>query len=409
MKAINNLLFMPLLLVLATSCGSSDTKEKSAKSSDSDAYAFVDQAIERSAANYKAMLALNGNVDSIPRSIHNDGRLYLVDTKNWTSGFFAGSLWYLYEATQDSFWLSEAKRWTENLEGVQRQTNTHDIGFIAYCSYGNGLRLTGDDHYIEVLNNTALTLSHRFNPNVGCTKSWNRYKFSEKWQFPVIIDNMMNLELLLFSAKNTTNSNLLNIATSHASTTMNNHFRDDYSSYHVIDYDSITGEVIQKNTHQGLYDSSSWARGQTWGLYGFTFCARETSNQDYLNQAKSIANYIMTNPLIPEDKIPLWDYMDTREKAPRDASAAALTASALLELSQLVEDELADSYIDYATDILRTLSSDAYLNRTGENHNFIILHCTGNHPKGTEIDKPLNYGDYYFLEALLKLKKLKAA
>lgn len=409
MKNLYYLLFMPLLIGLATGCGSTVSNDSPKGTEAQNEYGFIDQAIERSSANYKAMLALNSNVDSIPRSIHNDGQLYLVDTKNWTSGFYSGSLWYLYEATQDSFWLSEAKRWTENLEGVQRQTNTHDIGFIAYCSYGNGFRLTGDESYLNVLNHTAITLSKRFNPTVGCTKSWNRYKFSEKWQFPVIIDNMMNMELLFFSAKKTQNDELLKMAKSHSSTTMNNHFRDDYSSYHVLDYDSITGEVIQKNTHQGLYDSSSWARGQTWGLYGFTFCARETGDSLYLKQAKNIANYIMTSPLIPEDKIPLWDYMDTRANAPRDASAAALTASALLELSQLVEADLGISYIEYATDILRTLSTDAYLNKTGENHNFIILHCTGNHPKGTEIDKPLNYGDYYFLEALLKLKNLKTA
>lgn len=395
-------LYTLLLLSLFSSCNSS----KEVETTEVDEYAFIDSAFNRATVLYKQQLENNPDVTKIPRSIHNDGTIYLTDRKNWTSGFFPGSLWYLYEYTNDDFWKEKATAWTNNLDSVQYQTNTHDIGFIAYCSFGNGYRLTQDTHYLSVIHQTSKTLAKRFNPNVGCTKSWNRYKFSEKWQYPVIIDNMMNLEMLHFAAKKTGDATFKNIAVSHANTTMKNHFRKDYSSYHVVDYDSITGEVIQKNTHQGINDSSSWARGQTWGLYGFTFSYRETGDTNYLNQAKGIANYIMSNPLIPSDKIPLWDYCDPADDAPRDASAAALTASALLELSQFVDENTATNYIAYATDILRTLSSDAYLNKPGENHNFILLHCTGNYPNGTEIDKPISYGDYYFLEALHKLSKV---
>lgn len=385
---------------------SEEKKQAVEETTEGNELAFIDHALKRSDLLYRAALKENNDPNKIPRSINNDGTLHTRKPGDWTCGFYPGSMWYLYEATENDFWLKNAKVWTENLEPVKDKKTTHDIGFMIYCSYGNGYRLTGDTSYVSVINHASNTLSQRFDPEVGCTKSWNKYKFSAKWQFPVIIDNMMNMEMLLFSAKNTGDSKFYDIATSHASTTMKNHFREDFSSYHVVDYDSISGEVIQKNTHQGLYDSSSWARGQTWGLYGYTFCYRDTKKPEYLEQAKNIANYIMTSKYIPEDKVPLWDYLDKDENAPRDASAAALTASALIELSAFVEGDLKESYINYATDILRVLSSDKYLNKVGENYNFILLHATGNYPKGTEIDLPLNYADYYFLEALLRLKKI---
>lgn len=374
--------------------------------SESNDLSFIDHALKRSDELFRAGLLVNSDLNKIPRSINNDGTLHHRKPGDWTCGFYPGSMWYLYEATQDSFWLANARKWTENIESVKDKKTTHDVGFMVYCSFGNGYRLTGDTNYLSIINHTSGTLSERFNEKVGCTKSWNKYKFSEKWQFPVIIDNMMNLEMLYFSAKKTGNTKFADIASTHASTTLKNHFREDYSSYHVVDYDSMTGGVIQKNTHQGLYDSSSWARGQTWGLYGYTFCYRETKKPEYLEQAKNIAHYIMTSKYLPEDKIPLWDYMDQAPDAPRDASAAALTASALLELSEYVDADLAKTYLDFATSTLRTLASDAYLNTVGQNHNFILLHATGNYPHGTEIDKPLNYADYYFLEALLRLKKI---
>ena len=385
-------------------CSSSEKKQPEIEKND---YAFIDDSFKKAEEVYKKALKENTDLNAIPRSVHNDGTIMTGEPGDWTCGFFPGSLWFLYENTHADFWLNNAREWTENLEEVKNKETTHDIGFMIYCSFGNGYRLTKDESYLEIINQASTTLSKRFNPIVGCTKSWNRYKFSEKWEFPVIIDNMMNLEMLMFSFQNTGDSSYYTIATSHANTTMENHFRNDYSSYHVVDYDSLTGEVIQKNTHQGYSDSSSWARGQTWGLYGYTFMYRDTKDTAYLNQAKNIADYIMNNPKIPEDKIPYWDYDDPKPDPAKDVSAAALAASALLDLSQLVEDEkLSTSYLNYATDVLRTLSSKTYFNELEDNHHFLLAHATGNYPRGTEIDKPLSYADYYYLEGLLKLKKL---
>jgi unsaturated chondroitin disaccharide hydrolase len=412
MKKILFLIPLAILLSCASNKGvkqctkGSKTCAKQCKAAKENDYSFISRAFSRADSLYREGLKSNNDLNQIPRSIENDGSLITVKPGDWTCGFYPGTMWYLYEYQKSDFWLKEAQKWTENLEEVKNKKTTHDVGFMIYCSFGNGYRLTKNPNYLDVINTASNTLITRFNPVVGCTKSWNKYKFSEKWQFPVIIDNMMNLEMLFFSSKMTGSNKYSEIATSHANTTLKNHFREDYSSYHVVDYDSLTGKVIQKNTHQGLADNSSWARGQTWGLYGFTYCYRETKDTQFLAQAKKIANYIMTYPTIPADKIPLWDYVDPAVNAPRDASAAALTASALLDLQQYVDEDLKKSYISYATDILRTLSSDKYLNKVGQNHNFILLHGTGNYPKGSEIDLPLNYGDYYYLEALHKLNKL---
>ncbi len=402
-KLMNKTLYILTLPILLLSCSKEKPKEIPT-CVPADEYSFIDSAFKRSDELYRLSLQVNTNLDSIPRSIKNNGDIHYGKRGDWTCGFYPGSMWYLYEYTNDQFWKESAQKWTENIESVKDKKTTHDIGFMIYCSFGNGYRLTKDTHYLSVINHASNTLIQRFDPDVGCTKSWNRYKFSEKWQFPVIIDNMMNLEMLFFSSQQTGDSAFYKVADSHAATTMQNHFRDDYSSFHVVDYDSITGEVIQKNTHQGINDTSSWARGQTWGLYGFTYSFRETGDSAYLQQAINIADYIINNPLIPEDNIPLWDYCDPDPNAPRDASAAALTASALLELMDYVDKEKSEEYFNYSVDVLRTLSSNEYLNKPGENHNFILLHCTGNYPKGTEIDKPLSYGDYYYLEALLRLK-----
>lgn len=390
-----------ICFLLFSGCSSPEVSE-----GEESEYAFIDKAFNRADTLYRNVVKNHPDPNKMLRSIENDGSVHYASREDWTSGFFPGSLWFLYEHSKDEFWLSNAQKWTENLEPIKNKRTTHDIGFMINCSYGNGYRLTQEPKYLEVINQASTTLIKRFNPTVGCIKSWDKKKFSAKWQYPVIIDNMMNLEMLMFSFDQTKDSSFYNVATSHANTTIKNHFREDFSSYHVIDYDSLTGTVIQKNTHQGLYDHSSWARGQTWGLYGYTFMYRETKDPNYLEQAKNIASYIMNHPSIPEDNVPLWDYMDTTTNAPRDASAAALTASALLDLQSFVDPTLAKKYMDYSTDILRVLASPEYLNTPGNNHDFILNHATGNYPRDSEIDKPLNYADYYFLEALTKLKRI---
>jgi hypothetical protein len=342
----------------------------------------------------------------IPRSVAG-GKLRLVDPYDWTSGFFPGVLWYASELTGNQALASEARKYTDFLYDIQTYDQTHDLGFMMMCSYGNAYRIEHKASDRQILLRTAGNLASRFNPKVGVIKSWN---FGD-WKYPVIIDNMMNLELLFWAAQQANNPMLKQVAMSHADKTILNHFRPDYSSYHVVSYNPDNGNVESRVTFQGYSDSSSWARGQAWGLYGYTLCYRFTHEQRYLKQAEAIARFIMTNPAIPSDLIPYWDYNDPAiPKAPRDASAAAVTASALLELSKYSPANQS-AYVSYAETILKNLSSDAYLSKAGENHGFILKHSTGHKPANSEIDVPICYADYYYLEALkryLELKKIDA-
>nr|WP_199077583.1 glycoside hydrolase family 88 protein [Pedobacter sp. ASV19] len=341
-----------------------------------------------------------------PRSVNPNGTVRTAGLTDWTTGFFPGSLWYGYELTGDQHLAEEAKKFTLALDSVRNITNTHDMGFMLYCSYGNAYRITGDKTYLPVLADGAKHLYNRFNPKIGVIKSWD---FSW-WHYPVIIDNMMNLEYLYWGAKEFKNTNYAVAANTHATTTMKNHYRKDYSSYHVVDYDPATGKVLRKATHQGLTDESAWARGQAWGLYGYTMCYENSKDPKFLAQAEHIAAFIMNHPRTPKDKIPVWDYdvhnaLDTEERAPRDASAAAVIASALLDLSKQVKN--GEKYVDYAEQILKSLSSDAYLAKPGENHYFLLKHSVGAFLYNSEIDTPLDYADYYYLEALKRYAEIK--
>jgi unsaturated chondroitin disaccharide hydrolase len=335
-----------------------------------------------------------------PRASENN-KLKLVKGQDWTSGFFPGELWFLYEYTGNKEWLLPAKKFTASLESQKFYGGTHDLGFMIYCSFGNGYRLTGDTNYRNVIIQAAKTLSTRFNPRAGVIKSWD-FASDSKWKYPVIIDNMMNLELLFEATKLTGDSSFYKIAISHANTTIKNHFRPNYSSYHVIDYDPLTGAVRQKITAQGFSDSSSWARGQAWGLYGFTMCYRETKNTIYLEQAGKIADYILS--CLPADKIPYWDYdAPGIPNEPMDASAAAIAASALYELSTFTGKAV---YRKTANKILEKLCA-GYLSPIKQNNGFILMHSTGHKPAKSEIDVSLIYADYYFLEALMRSKNMK--
>lgn len=346
--------------------------------------------IERTGANNKAVF---------PRTVEN-GELKLVPSSDWTSGFFPGMLWYLYEFTGDEKWVNEARKFTSKLEAEQFNTGTHDLGFMIYCSYGNGYRLTKDDNYKQVIINAAKSLSSRFNTKTGVIKSWDH--LSHKWQNPVIIDNMMNLELLFEATKFTGDSSFYKLAVTHADNTMKNHFRPDYSSYHVVDYHRETGEVLSRNTHQGYADESAWARGQAWALYGFTLTYRETRNPKYLQLANQIASYILNHPNLPEDMVPYWDFDDPAQpNTSRDASAASITASALYELSSYSNK---DQYRKKADQLVKNLSKK-YQSDDNTNSGFILDHSTGHHPYKSEIDVPIVYADYYYLEALLRSRK----
>lgn len=337
-----------------------------------------------------------------PRTIEN-GKLKLVASRDWTSGFFPGVLWFLYQYTGKQEWLTQAKAYTANIEREKTNAGTHDMGFKIYCSFGTGYRLTNDVTYKDIIIQSAKTLSTRFNPTVGCIRSWDHHK--DVWGFPVIIDNMMNLELLFEATKLTGDSSFYKIAVSHANTTIKNHFRPDYSSYHVIDYDTATGAVVKKNTHQGYSHESAWSRGQAWGLYGYTLCYRYTRNPAYLQQAEHIASFILNHPRLPKDLVPYYDF-DGPEipNAPRDASAAAIIASGLYELSGYSKQ--AKLYRTTADKIVTNLTK-SYRSPIGENYGFLLLHSTGSKPANSEVDVPLNYADYYYLEALLRSKRKK--
>lgn len=341
----------------------------------------------------------------LPRTIGKDGKLSTSDCYWWCSGFFPGQLWYLYENNPTPELKKYAELFTDRLEQVQYVTDNHDVGFMLYCSYGNGYRITGNEAYKKVLATGAHSLSTRFNPTIQAIRSWD---FNKKvWQFPVIIDNMMNLELLSWAAKATGEERYREIAVAHADKTMQHHFRGDYSTYHVVSYDTISGDPHIKMTNQGAADSSAWARGEAWALYGYTMMARETGKPEYLAQARKVAEFIMNHPNMPEDKVPYWDF-DAPEipNEPRDASAAAIMASAFLELSQLDASPAGKEYRAFAEQQLRSLSSPAYLAPEGTNCNFTLMHSTGSKPARSEVDVPLSYADYYYVEALLRLKKL---
>lgn len=375
----------------------------SCQNSKQDKSYFIDKALVIANKQLENAVDQNLNKTKFPRSASSKGKLRAPGSADWVSGFFPGSLWYMYEFSNDEKFKKAAQDWTKSMEVEQYNTSTHDVGFMIYCCYGNGYRLTNNKEYEKVIVQAAKSLISRFNPKVGCIKSWD---WSTKWSYPVIIDNMMNLELLYAASKITNNSIYKEIANKHALTTMKNHFRADYSSYHVVDYSTETGNVVAQETHQGYANESAWARGQAWALYGYTMCYRETGNEVFLNQAVKVADFVMNHPNVPDDLIPYWDYdAPNIPNEPRDASTAALFASALLQLSTLTTSN-SEEYFLYAENILNSLSSPEYLAEPGTNSNFILKHSTGSKPENSEIDEPLAYADYYFLEALLRYQKL---
>jgi unsaturated chondroitin disaccharide hydrolase len=409
MKNLPLILIMGMLTALLTFCN----EEKSALNRHQ-----VSEITDR----YDRIITESTDLSGFPRTISDNGKLISTDIYDWTSGFFAGNLWLLYEITGDLKWKNEAVKWTETLDTIQYWTGGHDVGFMINCSYGNGLRLAHKEEYKKVLVQTAESLCKRYNPITKSIKSWDYRKAwndTTEWFFPVIIDNMMNLELLFEATRLSGNKKYEEIAIQHANTTMKNHYRPDYSSYHVVDYDTLTGNILDKATCQGLTDESSWSRGQSWGLYGFVICYRYTKDPKYLAFAENIAGFLLNHPNLPEDKIPYWDYnapdkglvpewkynASLYPEILRDASAAAIMSSALFELSGYSSASRA-RYREAASAILRSLESPRYF-ESAKNKYFILDHCVGSLPHGAEIDKPLIYADYYFLEAALRQKELK--
>ena len=358
---------------------------------------YLSENVEYAAAQYDLLiekLEKNGKPWA-PRTVDTKGNIvYARNVWDWTSGFFAGSLWYLYNLTGDEKWKTLAKKYTEALKQQQYITSHHDIGFIIGCSYLNGMRM-GQEAYDTIIVQAAKSLSTRFRSGAGVIQSWNTrtgWQAQRGWECPVIIDNMMNLEILFEATSLSGDSTFYNMAVSHADMTLKNHFRMDGSSYHVVDYDMRTGKVRSRCTAQGYSDESAWARGQAWGIYGYT------RQLKYLEQAEAAYEFVCTHPNLPEDLIPYWDFDAVNiPHELRDASAAAIMAAALYELSMYSNKA---KYKETADKVMHSLSSSDYRSKIGENHNFLLMHSVGSYPHGNEIDVPLIYADYYFLEAL---------
>lgn len=399
MKQIIRIKIIFLILLL---CGCS-AQQKSADPQ-KELLQTIDKNFGDASAQYKLMMTKLAP-DRFPKTYYAQTDSFETSKSGWwCSGFYPGTLLYLYEQTKDQALLTEAERILKSLEKEKNNKNTHDLGFMMYCSFGSAERIAPKPEYKDILLTSAKSLCTRFNPKVGCIKSWD----SKPSDFLVIIDNMMNLELLFWATKISGDSSFYKIAVTHANTTMQNHFRSDYSSYHVINYDPQTGLIKEKKTAQGAADESAWSRGQAWGLYGYTLCYRETKDKKYLDQANHIAQFILHHPNLPQDKIPYWDFNAPGiPNALRDASAASIIASALIELSGYAGEKEKNEYLSVAEIILQNLSTTPYKADTGKNGGFILQHCVGHMPQKTEIDVPLSYADYYFIEAMKRFKELK--
>ncbi|MDT0684734.1 glycoside hydrolase family 88 protein [Autumnicola psychrophila] len=404
-KRVVNLIAVVGIAAFAMSCGSNRNADKMASSNEIDIQMQINYCAEQAE---KALNLIPDDNKSIPRNIASGSKEWqYVNYKDWTSGFWPGELWYIYELTGDEKWKKAADKYTGYLTPLSvEQALDHDLGFQVFNSFGNGYRLTKNPEYKNVILKAADTLATLFNPNVGTILSWPREVPNMEWpQHNTIMDNMINLELLFWASKNGGERSLYDMAVSHADVTMANHFRSDYTSYHVVVYDRETGEPIKKVTHQGYADNSLWARGQAWAIYGYTMVYRETRDKKYLDFAKKVTNVYLER--LPEDLIPYWDFDSPQiPDAPRDASAAAVVASALLELSQYVEDPKKSSeYLSKAKAIMAELSKNY---QSGQENSAALLHSTGHFPSGSEIDYSIIYADYYYAEAVSRLKKINA-
>jgi hypothetical protein len=364
---------------------------------------LINEQFSFAAKQYK-FLSKNVPSDVMPKTF--DVKTNKVETRNtewWCSGFYPGTLLYIYEFTKDDEIKTEIEKRLAILEKEKHFTGNHDIGFMMYCSFGNAYRLFGRPEDKETIKTSAASLATRYRPKAEVIQSWES---DDKNTCTVIIDNMMNLELLNWVSDNGGDAKYKDISITHSNTTLKNHFRPDDSSYHVLEYNLITGDVIKKRTAQGASDSSAWSRGQAWGLYGYTMMYRFTKDKRYLQQAKKIAKFILNHPNLPEDKIPYWDFdAPTIPNALRDASSGSVIASGLLELAQYANKTEKKEYVAIVEKIIKSLSSDKYRAKLGENGGFLLMHNVGSIPHNDEVDAPNTYADYYFLEALLRYKK----
>ena len=346
----------------------------------------------------------------MPRNIlAGEYRWNLRPTKleEWCIGFWPGILWMDYDYTRSEAVMKAAQGYTEAvIKAADRSVADHDLGFIATGALIKGYEQTRDPRYREAALRAADSLATLFNNKVGTMLSWP-HSVKRYGGHNTIIDNMMNLELLFWAdhERNSKpgNSRLFDIAVRHAETTMQHHFRPDGSCYHVAVYDTLTGRFLRGVTHQGYSDASTWSRGQAWAVYGYTMVYRYTHDPRFLRQARRAADvYLRRLHETSDDMVPVWDMDAPAGQQEKDASAACIVASALLELCQYAKED-ADRYHEAAVATLRCLSTNRYQSR--DRNVSLLLHSTGHHPAGSEVDASIIYADYYYMEALLRLNK----
>lgn len=394
-------------LFVLLSCKTESYKDRLLRQTEKEQITFnPDSITEFVTRQYVKSLESAGKGTMVPRNSYKDGTIRQTPIEDWVSGFYAGTLWYIFELTGDTSWIAPARQWTEVLDPIKTYEGIHDIGFMMYCSYGNGYRLLKDERYLPVLKQTSETLCKRFNPQIGTLLSWGNLADTATQKYHnTIIDNMMNLELLMFSAKQFDEPGFSDIAVKHADNTIKCHFRPDYSTYHVVEFDKKTGKIVKQETHQGYDDNSDWARGQAWTIYGYSMMYRETGNKKYLEMASRCADRFISR--LPGDLVPYWDFDDPRvPDTYRDASAGAVVACGLFGLSEQVEDPVQSlKYYNIAMGLVNRLSSEDYLAKE-DYYRCLILHSVGHWQQKTEIDCNINYADYYYMEALLKALNL---
>ena len=375
-------LTLTFIINFSISCHSTQVKENTTS--------MVEQ------AKAYALSQLEKSLDEVPLGQYpirteGIGPWELTEPSRWTSGFYPGCLWLAYQLSNDSSWIGPAQKFTEGLKDQQYNKETHDIGFMMLNSFGNGYLYNKSPEYKDIIIQSAKSLATRYNEKTECIQSWNG-------DFQVIIDNMMNLEILFWAAKNGGGKELYDIAVTHANTTIKNHIRDDNSTFHVVVFDTATGNAIKRKTHQGFANNSTWARGQAWGIYGFTVCFRETQDSTYLKTAKKMADYFIKN--LPADFITFWDFNLPADypKKYRDTSAASIFISGLLELRNYVDN--ADRYDAIIEKMLTPLINN-YLTE-GTNSSGILQHSAYNvnNENPHDWDASTIWGDYYFLEVL---------
>jgi unsaturated chondroitin disaccharide hydrolase len=364
---------------------------------------FIDHAVRHASDQYgkvntDTLLAMQ----KLPLSwIRKDNTPRYISPDIWESGFYPATLWYLYELSGNEKWKAQTESLLPLIETQKNNATTHDLGFMIFCPFGNAYRLTGKEEYKQVIIDASNTLIKRYNEKIGLLQSWTA---DERWHFPVIIDNLMNLEMLFWTTKMTGDSSYYKIALNHALNTKKYFFNDDYSNYQIVDFDTTTWEVVSKGgfyrekvKSKGIGETMDWARGRGWALYGYTYCYKETGNLDFLDLAKGIASDYMDNPNLPDDKIPNNRLSMPKESGieKRDASAGAIIASALFQLSEITKN---DEYALFAKDMVMNLSQPPYrVDSSGDNF-FLLQYCNAHHPAKSSVI----YADYYYLEALVR-------